>query len=123
MQYCPSNHNTLNDTKQRYRSTHYTQRIIVFDNDCYRSMWPILSLTETLHMECQPADICDLQPAGYRPMHTVRRTDPLPEVTHRSKRSVPVWTHLWKNVIIFVTTTPIDIKANSVIRSIFTLCP
>jgi len=33
MQYCPSNHNTPNETKQRYMSTHNTQRIIVFDND------------------------------------------------------------------------------------------
>jgi len=30
MQYCPSNHNTLNETKQQYRSTHNMQRIIVF---------------------------------------------------------------------------------------------
>jgi len=25
MQYCPSNHNTLNETKQRYVDTQYTQ--------------------------------------------------------------------------------------------------
>jgi len=52
-------------------------------------MWPILSLAETLHLQCQPAEISDLQPAGYRPMRMVRPTDPLPEMTHRSKRCGP----------------------------------
>jgi len=32
MQYCSSNHNTLNETNSNM-STHNMQRIIVFDND------------------------------------------------------------------------------------------
>ena len=42
-------------------------------------------------------------------LRTVQPTDPFPEVTHRSKCG-PICTHFWKNVIIFVTTTPIHIQ-------------
>jgi len=60
-------------------------------------------------LELQPTS----QPAGIGLLPMILPTDPLPELRSLQQKCRPTWTHFWKDVIIFVTMTSIDIKPST----------